>query len=225
MTLNDFEVQGLADAIAAWCDYQVHCGRDTLLSERYLAQPIAEYLGSRFSSRNIYAEWNMHDAQDEAGRPRQLDFVVKQPDRARPSMAIETKWVNNLSTPQKKAVVNDIMRLWAYPLLHQYPRNSQPQLLFILAGRKDAMKRARNAKIRIGNGAQAPFLSAVLSNALLDPKEIMLNQLSDRLTSMYKAFEDRYCIELPQMYHANLLGRRSLKTVQVMIWAVSRGNV
>ena len=222
MELSEFQIQGLADAIAAWCDFQVHCGRETLLSERYMAQPIAEYLGSYFGSRSVLAEWSFGVQQQGVGRPRQHDFVLKRPDRQRPSVAIETKWVNNFDQRQKKGAVLDIMRLVAFPWENGHHLNQQPQRLFILAGRKEAMKQARSSRINVGDGPRAPFLSAVLSNELDEEATVTIGNLSHRLQAMFQEFEDEYDTELPVGYRANLLGRRSLKTVQVMIWAVGR---
>lgn len=222
MKLTDNEIQGLADAIAAWCDFQVHCGRGTLLSERYLVQPIAEFLGSRFGSLPIHAEWSIGNQRLAAGRPRQLDFAVKSPRRKRPTMAIETKWVNNFDQRQKRGAVMDIMRLVSFPWENGQRLNYQPQRLFILAGVPDAMKQARGSQINIGNGTRGPFLSAVLSRQLGQEERIKISSLSERLIAMFNTFRTDYGLGLPVSYRAKLVGRRSLKTVQVMIWEVGR---
>ncbi len=42
--MNDAELQKLAMAVNRWLSFQILCGREMLLSEGYLCQPIAEFL-------------------------------------------------------------------------------------------------------------------------------------------------------------------------------------
>jgi len=65
--LDHAGITAFADAVAAWVDYQMHCGRNSLLSEKYMTQPIAEFLGAQFGAQAIHAEWTIGEEKDKRG--------------------------------------------------------------------------------------------------------------------------------------------------------------
>lgn len=222
--LDEIGVQSFADAVAAWVDFQIHCGRSSLLSEKYLTQPIAEFLGTRFKTDAVHAEWPIGEETDKVGRPRQMDFVVKSAGSGAPTMVIETKWVNNFDTGQKKGLVMDIMRLHAYPWKDgkRLPKGKS-QCLFILAGTATAMKEAMKKAINMGHGIpRHPFLSLVLSEKKNSESEIKPADLPQPLIEMFQSFKNEYDLNLPVTYKSTLLGERKLKTVHVKIWQIRR---
>lgn len=223
LKLDQEGVQSFADALAAWVDYQMHCGRRAMLSEKYLTQPIAEFLGSRFGAAAIHSEWTIGKETDKRGRPRQLDFAVKgDSNKSEPTMVVETKWVENFDTGQKQGVVMDIMRLHAFPWEGDKRQQTSAQKLFVLAGTTAAMSTALKRNVNTGKGARTPFLPAILSKKRGQELVVQPAALSDPLTKMFGAFVVDYGLKLPKTYKTTLLGGRRLKTVHVMIWAVKR---
>src|SRR5438552_2660537 len=87
----------LANAVRHWLNFQSLCGRATLFSESYLAQPVGEFLkGSQ--KAQIFPEWTIPDLRNKApGRPRQVDYALLRPKTDRLVCAIEAKWINSAS--------------------------------------------------------------------------------------------------------------------------------
>lgn len=222
LKLDKTGVQSFTDAVAAWVDYQMHCGRSAMLSEKYLTQPIAEFLGSRFGADAIHAEWTIGEEKDKRGRPRQMDFAVKSNASEAPTMVLETKWVNSFDTGQKQGVVMDIMRLHAFPWKKDTRLATNAQKLFVLAGTSSAMSTALSRQMNTGKGSRTPFLSAVLSAKMNDELRVRPSDLAEGLNNLFDAFKEDYGLKLPVTYRSTLLGSRKLKTVNVMVWEVGR---
>lgn len=220
--LDRKELSAFADAVAAWLDYQIHCGRSSLLSERYMTQPIADFLGSKFGAEAIHAEWKLGKEKDKRGRPRQMDFAVKSKAAAQPTMVIETKWVANFDAGQKQGVVMDIMRLHAFPWKKKERLKSDAQKLFMLAGTSAAMGRAFKSGSNNRSGPRTPFLSSVLSTKLREDFHVRPGDLDGTVKVQFDAFSEDYGLALPTTYKSRLVGEQSLKTIQVLVWEVRR---
>ena len=124
----------LVEGLGAWLQFEAHCNRRGLFSERYLSNPIGQILGAVYGS-DVHAEephpalagiWNGPGA-----RPR-LDFVAFKSDHV--VAAVESKWIG-ATRPSVRSVLWDLVRL---ALVAQH---CDAQSTFLLGGRKRDLQR------------------------------------------------------------------------------------
>lgn len=124
--------QAIAEGLASWLEFERHCSRDRLFSERYLALPIAQILAAQ-KAGVVEAEHNhpVLSALGRRGRPPQLDFAIRTDSVI--TLVVETKW---LATRRMAAaeVVWDCVRLEI--AAHHYNCDA----LFVLAGEHGRVK-------------------------------------------------------------------------------------
>ena len=108
--MTEAQVKNLAKAVGRWLAFQVLCGRDVLLSESYLSQPLAEFLLHHHSGTLATERRHPGLQRGGRGRPRQVDFVLLSRDAEAAEAVIEAKWVTDRPYP-KQAVVDDLLRL------------------------------------------------------------------------------------------------------------------
>jgi hypothetical protein len=123
-------VRRLVEGVGAWLQFETHCNRRGLFSERYLSAPIGQILGAVYGS-NVHAEapHPMLVAQQtgQGKRPR-LDFAAF--DESQKFLAaVESKWIG-ASTPTLDQIVWDLIRL------ELISAKFDAECCFILGGRK-----------------------------------------------------------------------------------------
>jgi hypothetical protein len=154
MTLN---VPNLARAVVSWLEFETLCGRERLLPEASMAQPIGAFLLAH-SDHDLLPE-EPHPSLPKVKHPPQLDFGIRRPDKSF-SLALETKWVND-KREIKQELLDDLLRL---ELVHTQDR--QVDRLLLVAGIKRHLDK-RIFSARLGKGVNAtPFADGILPNAI-----------------------------------------------------------
>lgn len=205
----------MAIAVQLWLDFQILCGREMLLSEAYLAQPIGEFLKDRHSG-SIQTEWNHPRIKSPGpGRPKQIDYALFSRDKKRPLAAIEAKWINSQWTG-KQRLLDDILRL-------ECVRNDEKQPMmryFLVAGRSaDVQEKFFKSKINAGK-KRIDFLEGVLP---LDSssKNVKVKNCDDPWRKPFKSFHESYRVDLPLSFKTTLIGNREGDSVRVLVWRIS----
>jgi hypothetical protein len=188
--LDPNQIDQLTKAVAAWLNFQMYCGRRTLLSEDYLSQPLAEFLTPLFPNR-IEAEWTAPQFKKKGrGRPRQIDYIAKSRDSEHPVTAIEAKWIAETEI-QKQRLVDDILRL---------------EMLRVTDG---------NGKVRHTQRLFPFFLPAAKQTT-----KIAVHDCTAPIRPFFKSFAQGYKVNLPKSYKVELLADHSADQVRVMVWRV-----
>jgi len=214
--LDPNQIDQLTKALAAWLNFQIFCGRKTLLSEDYLSQPIAEFLTPLFPNR-IEAEWTAPQFKKKGrGRPRQIDYIAKSRDSEHPVTAIEAKWIAETEI-QKQRVVDDILRLEMLRIAGDNGKVRYTQRLFLLAGTTAEMGNALAAKIRCAGDHD--FFSFFLP-AVKQLSKIEVLKCADAIRPFFKSFAQGYKVNLPKSYKVELLADQTAEQVRVMLWRV-----
>jgi hypothetical protein len=214
--LDPNQIDQLTKAVAAWLNFQMYCGRRTLLSEDYLSQPLAEFLTPLFPNR-IEAEWTAPQFKKKGrGRPRQIDYIAKSRDSEHPVTAIEAKWIAETEI-QKQRLVDDILRLEMLRITDGNGKVRHTQRLFLLAGTEPEMTNALAAKIRCaGDHDFFPFFLP----AAKQTTKIAVHDCTDPIRPFFKSFAQGYKVNLPKSYKVELLADHSADQVRVMVWRV-----
>jgi hypothetical protein len=214
--LEQNDIDQLAKALGAWLNFQIYCGRKTLLSEDYLSQPLAEFLTPLFPNR-IEAEWTAPQFKKKGrGRPRQIDYIAKSRDAEHPVIAIEAKWIAEAEI-QKQRILDDILRLEMLRISGGNGKVRYTQRLFLLAGTTGEMADALNAKIR--HGVDHDFFPLFLP-ALKQSSKIEVEGCGEPIRPFFKDFADGYKVQLPKSYKVELVADHLADQVRVMVWRV-----
>ena len=122
----------LAEGVAAWLHYQLHCRHLWLFCERYLTEPVASVLDSDLRGR-VFAEFDhpvLAPLMVGRGKRPKLDFAIINPaDFPKILLAVETKWIS--STPP---AISDL--LWDILRLELVAHHSGCEAFFLMAGKK-----------------------------------------------------------------------------------------
>lgn len=214
--MNAAEVPKLAIAINRWLSYQLLCGREALLSEAYLGQPIAEYLVHKHSGE--FATEIDHPVLNapNPGRPRQIDYVLHTRDAGLIESAIECKWVANRPY-DKQRIVNDMLRLECVRVPGRHVKR-----YFIVAGLKaDFDPNFKNLNVNIG-GSRTAFTKNFLSFSKKSANvKIQVRGCASRFQSFFKEFERSFNAQLPISFSTTLLSYRTADEISVCIWQIS----
>ena len=124
----------VAEGVGGWLQFEFHCNRSELFSEKYLSVPIGQILNSAYG-QHVYAEVKhpvLAPRVTGPGRRPEVDFAVLDP-YPHFKLAIEAKWVPKGGLPAE-AIIWDMIRL------ELVAWNSKVPCYFLLAGRKPALE-------------------------------------------------------------------------------------
>jgi hypothetical protein len=130
----------LAEGVGGWLQFEFHCHRSEVFSEKYLAAPVGQILSAVYKT-HVYAEVNhpyLRQFAMGSGRRPQIDFVVCDP-YPDIKIAVESKWVGKTGI-KLEHLIWDLLRLEL--LAHHFNAES----FFLLAGRKKYLDRLFQAK-------------------------------------------------------------------------------
>lgn len=220
--MNKNEAEKLAYATYHWLEFQITCGRQMLLSESYLSQPVGEFL-SHIHNGNVEAEWAHPNFQNQGikGRPKQVDYGLFSSTKNRPISAIETKWIGHKKT-QKQKIVDDIIRLDCI-------RDNDPQGLvryFLIAGlHTNITNNLTSLKIQ-SSGKRTNFLSSILPDEVGKDTLYSVVNCNDSMKKFFKSFAADYSMDLPKTYKAEKIAdvHRQNSNTRVIMWKISSSN-
>ena len=206
----------MATAVQLWLDFQVLCGREMLLSEAYLSQPIGEFLRN-YHSGSIQTEWNHPNIQKQGrGRPKQIDYGLFSRDKKRPLVAIEAKWINNQAS-SKQRLLDDVLRLECVRNKDRHPMTR----FFVVAGRKEHVeKNLLELKINTGSGRD-DFLPPLLSQKKGYEHTVRVKDCGEPWRPFFKSFQDSYNVGLPTSLKTTLIDDRGQELIRVLVWRIS----
>ena len=125
----------LTEGVGAWLQFETHCNRRGLFSERYLSAPIGQILGAVYGS-NVHAEVPhpiLAKHRTGPGAPARLDFAAFDQDQ-KIIAAVESKWIG-ATKPNVEAIAWDLIRL------ELVASDSGAECCFLLGGRKKDLRR------------------------------------------------------------------------------------
>lgn len=214
MLTNDQAIN-VAKTVQSWIDYQVGCGRKTLLSEAYLGHPIVDALAAQSRTSHIVCEYDHPNFVNAGrGRNRQLDYVLLSRDRRRPVTALEVKWCRDGNADHQR-VLNDVLRL-------ECVRNEEQQGMsryFLLAGLANHVDTFLRRRVRM-NGTLQPFVDHILPRQTQEAT-IDLHSSSPEVGAYLKTFETDYRIAVPRAYRVRFLAECAGHQSKVFLWQVS----
>jgi hypothetical protein len=218
--VTESEFKKLSKAVNRWLSFQILCGREMLLSEGYLCQPIAEFLlqhhNGTLQTEYVHPQLN----QGQRGRPRQVDFVLLSPETEAVDVAIECKWIA-WRQYSKQAIVDDLLRLECVRQEGRHVRR-----YFLVAGRK-AQFMENFADVEMNAvGQRQPFATHLLAFDTED-RDVSVEVLKCEgfRRKYYKEFGDSYSVQLPRGFHTRLISKRDHDSIAVYLWKVeSRRN-
>lgn len=214
--MSPIEISNLATAIHRWLSYQCLCGREALLSEAYLGQPVAEFL-MHHHGHGFEAEVD-HPVlvRPGPGRPRQFDYALRNRLSEEIEVAIECKWIAGRPY-DKQRILNDLLRLECVRTPGKPVRR-----YFVVAGLKDDFD--RNFKSLKFSDART-FTRSLLSFSISKwERRIEPLDAHERIRELYKRFEDDFNAEVPRRFATRLLGYRTADGIAVAIWQVAHAK-
>jgi hypothetical protein len=120
----------LSEGVGAWLQFEHHCNRQGLFSERYLSFPVGQILSAVYEDL-LFSEY-LHPVlsplMSGPGKRPRVDFAVVGEDR-RIRAVVETKWVGK--TPVS---CEDI--IWDLIRLEMISHNSGAEAFFLLGGKR-----------------------------------------------------------------------------------------
>lgn len=127
-----FNVTSLLNSINHWVNFERLNKRKNLFSEKYLCNPIGQFLQSRYHSYvKIEKSFNFLLKENWAGK---IDYCVI--ENKMPVVAIETKWIRN--EPQKSNIFRIPRDIFRLSILKN--RYNDCCCLFILVGKESELK-------------------------------------------------------------------------------------
>lgn len=214
--MDQANAEKLAEALLAWLTFQILCGRQALLSEAYLAQPIAEFLTPIFPDR-IHLEWTSPQYRVKArGRPRQLDYVLLSRDASHPVSAIEAKWADG--SPPKQRLVDDVLRLEMVRIESTPGHVRHTRRYFLLAGLLNDVLTYLNASVR--DGGEFPFFPMFLPSLNDQPHTVPVRKAPSAIQPFFRDFALAYKQQLPTSYKTHRIADRSSGHARVIIWEI-----
>lgn len=121
----------ISEGVAGWLMYEFHSMRADLFDEKYLVTPISNIISGVYGNR-VVAEFThpiLNQHKTWAGRPPQIDFVIKDNNNQNIKIAIESKWYGDTAV-NVSDIIWDLIRL---ELLHKEYGTS---CFFVLGGMK-----------------------------------------------------------------------------------------
>lgn len=209
----------LAKALRCWLDFQIHCGRSTLLSEAYLTQPLGEFLLAHYSGYLEREDDHPQFKTAKKGRSRQIDFVLKSKEQKFLDFAIECKWSGS-NPPERQGIVDDVMRLEC--LRRPEGQTGSSSRFFILAGRKPAMEKFLNGRInKTGLNPHPKFLNGFLPSSCTTLwQKFRVKECDLHYQPFFEDFATAYKTEPPRSYYARMVADESGDHVRVLVWKI-----
>jgi hypothetical protein len=218
--MTDADLRRMAKAVNRWLSFQVLCGRQTLFSESYLCQPLAEFLlhhhNGQLETEFVHPQLN----HGRRGRPRQVDFVLLSPQTNAVDTVIESKWIADRQY-SKQAIVDDLLRLECFRQEGRHVRR-----YFLVAGKHAHFNENFATTEMNADGARHPFARHLLSFDIgARDRDIKILKCEAFRRSYYKDFSRAYSVEIPRGFHTSLLSARHNDRIDVFLWKVeSRRN-
>ena len=217
LTEKSFET--LAKVLRCWLDFQIHCGRDPLLSEAYLTQPLGEYFLTHYSGYLEREHSHPQFTQAKKGRPKQVDFMLNTRDQKFVEFAVECKWAGH-AQPSRQPIVDDVMRL---ECLRRPNDNGTNKRFFVLAGKKTAISSFLIGRVNKTGQNPAPnfaegFLPLNVSSKLEKFEVLACEKYYRRY---YSDFSKAYKVDLPRSYRCKLVADEIGDEVRVLIWQIA----
>jgi hypothetical protein len=210
----------VTSATTAWLDYQVICGREMLLSEGYLAQPIGEVLRVEHEG-DVRAEFN-HPiiTSPSRGRRRQIDYVLRGRNAGNLVGGLEVKWADDTAL-SKQRIIDDLLRLEC--LKHAPGHIQSVPRYFFIAGKKEHVKENfLELQSNCGSG-RTPFLPHFLSVDSTAWKAVDVQDLPAFLRKYLKSFETSYRVQPPKTFRTRLVKDQESARFRAMIWRIDSG--
>lgn len=212
----------LSVGLEGWINFERACKRTELLSEAYLAFPIAQILNSHTGKR-VVSEFRhpvLAPLSTAPGRKPTTDFVVCDHDDV-VSVAIETKWVGR-SSPSPKMILWDLMRL------ELIRRRFGAHCFFVMGGVKKRMDTLadqsgfRNKNVK-GRGRPLLRLDDNTHNRVrLDSSDVFRRQM---LRDIYANVQDvEFPTALATKRASPLLSEYKNQAYQVFVWRLVDTN-
>jgi len=213
--------QKLSEALPAWLSYQLMCGRKTLFSESYLAQPIGEVLRLEHNG-DVHAEYDHPTIVSPGrGRPRQIDYVLLGEYKGYLSAGLEVKWVGN-SPLSKQRLVDDLLRLEC--LRGGFRQSQSAHRYFLVAGGIAEMTTNFLDLTANSGGGRAPFVPFFLDCDSLGWKEVEVMDLPKFLRKYVKSFEQSFRVDSPKSFRTRLVADKVVGGFRSMLWRVDSGG-
>lgn len=206
------EVSKISIAVNRWLSYQLLCGRDSLLSEAYLGQPIAEYCIHKHGG-SFQTEINHPTLKNVGpGRPRQIDYVLLTPHSRKIQTALECKWIAETQY-DKQRILNDALRLECVRVVGQATYR-----YLIVAGLKDHFdKNFKNLKFK----DKSSFAREIFSFSRSAPmRKIQVTSCGSHFAALYKNFCASYKSDIPKGFCTELVGYRTADNISVAVWKI-----
>lgn len=208
-------------ATAAWLDYQVICGRQMLLSESYLAQPIGEVLRVEHDG-DVHAEFNHPIVTTPSrGRPRQVDYVLLGRNAGRLVAGLEAKWADDTAL-SKQRIVDDLLRLECLKDSPDYDQSAY-RYFFVAGSQLNMAANFLNLSSNSGGG-RTPFLPFFLGRTPNVWLDVDVQNLPAFLRKHFKSFEQSYRVDSPTFFRTRLVKEVSSAGYQAMLWRVDSGR-
>ena len=217
--LTDKSFEALAKALRCWLDFQIHCGREQLLSESFMTQPIGEFLMAHYSGYLKPEDDHPQFKQAKKGRPKQLDYVLLSREQKLLDFAVECKWTGS-TQPTRQSIVDDVMRLECL----RRPANTGGGCgrFFIFAGRKATVSKFLEGRLnKTGQNPAPKFLSGFVPTQI-SPKltKVVVKNCPAYYRRFFRDFSTGYKLDLPNSYRARLIADQEGDDVRVLIWKV-----
>lgn len=217
--LTDKSFEELAKALRCWLDYQIHCGREQLLSESIMTQPIGEFLLAHYSGYLKPEDNHPQFKQAKKGRPRQIDYVLLSREQKFLDYAVECKWTGS-TQPKWQSIVDDVMRLECL----RRPANTQGSCgrFFVLAGHKANVSKLLDGRLNKTGLYPAPRFLAGFVPTQTSPKlvKVAVKNCEVYYRRFFRDFSQGYKLELPNSYRARLVADEMGDDVRVLIWKI-----
>ena len=217
--MNIQQVNNLGSAVLHWLCFQNLCGRDTLMSEHYLSQPIGEYLLHHHSGTlDSEVDHPNLNPTGRRGRPRQIDFCLFSRETKRLTAAFELKWVGD-GPFDKQRVVDDLLRLEAL-------RNEEAQHVyryFLVSGKtNDFTKNFQNSEANLGDGGgRINFFSEFLDFNSNNDKKVAVKSLSEPQHADCIEFSRYYQTTCPDRFITQRVCGINMNDFSVYIWRIT----
>ncbi len=213
--MDTAQIPNLPKAVNRWLAFQLHCGRQSLLSEAYLGQPVAEFLIHHHSG-SFETEFDHPVLQNPGpGRPRQIDYALLTRDAKALELAIECKWISE-KPYDKQRILNDLLRLECVRAPGRHVRR-----FLLIGGLKDHFSdNFRDLEINVG-GSRSWFVRHLLSGSRNVPEKVIdVESSSTRFRDFYKNFAKSFNTEIPKRFSTKCISSARVDDVTVYLWEI-----
>jgi hypothetical protein len=210
----------LPKGIVPWLDYQATCGREMLLSESYLAQPIGELLRLNHGG-DVKAEFNHPIITAPArGRRRQVDYALLGKTGKKLVAGLEVKWADDTAL-SKQRLVDDLLRL---ECLKASPTSRQSAARFFLVAGRTTHVKTNLVKLQSNvGGRRAPFLPWFLDASTDKAITVDVTNAPEYIQKYFKSFEASYKVLSPTAFRTRRVADVTRGDFRAILWNVDSG--